>query len=118
MRSVPGGSFADLSSLLVVCDTLDLPPGRLRLRKGGSSAGHNGLKSIIADIDSPDFLRLYVGIGRPARREDVVDYVLGHFGAEEREAIEDALARGARAIRELLIRPFDEVVGGVNSRSD
>ncbi len=70
--------------LIVVCDTLDLPPGMIRIRKGGSSAGHNGLKSIIAVLGSSDFVRIYVGIGRPVPPVKVVEYVLSPFG-EERE---------------------------------
>jgi peptidyl-tRNA hydrolase, PTH1 family len=102
---------------LVVCDTLDLAPGRIRLRRGGSSAGHNGLKSIIEETGSSDFLRLYIGIGRPRRRDKVVDYVLGEFTPEERTSIDPALARAATALRDLLTQPLEAVTNGLNSRS-
>lgn len=67
----------DLSNLLVVCDNLDLPPGVIRIRKGGSDAGHNGLKSLIQAAESKHFIRIYIGIGRPDSGESVIDYVLG-----------------------------------------
>jgi len=75
-----------LSDLLVVCDDLDLPLGRIRLRGGGSSGGHKGVSSIISSLGSQDFPRLRVGIGRPAAGEDrvetgsgVISFVLGDF---------------------------------------
>ena len=103
-------------STLVVCDTLDLPLGRVRLRRGGSSAGHNGLKSVIEETNSAEFMRLYIGIGRPPRREDVVDYVLGSFLPEERHALDAALDRAVAALRDLLTEPFDAVTNDLNRR--
>lgn len=102
---------------LVVCDTLDLAPGRIRLRRGGSSAGHNGLKSIIEETGSSDFMRLYIGVGRPRRRDEVVDYVLGQFSPEERQSVDSALTRGATALRDLLTQPFETVTNAINSRT-
>ncbi|MBN1369326.1 MAG: aminoacyl-tRNA hydrolase, partial [Dehalococcoidaceae bacterium] len=71
--------------IIVVHDDLDLKPGQLRLRSGGSSAGHKGIESIIACLGTRDFVRLKIGIGRPpdCLDEDVVDYVLGTFTPEE-----------------------------------
>ena len=62
--------------MIVICDNLDLPPATIRVRKGGSSAGHNGLKSIISHLGNADFIRIYVGIGRPVAPQTVVDHVL------------------------------------------
>jgi PTH1 family peptidyl-tRNA hydrolase len=70
--------------LLVVHDEVDLSPGRIQLRAGGGLAGHNGLKSVVAHIKAPEFLRLRIGVGRPGRgdRRSVADYVLSPFAAE------------------------------------
>jgi PTH1 family peptidyl-tRNA hydrolase len=62
--------------MIVVCDQMDLPPGTIRIRKGGSSAGHNGLKSLISEFNGSGFIRIYVGIGRPGPGISVVDHVL------------------------------------------
>jgi PTH1 family peptidyl-tRNA hydrolase len=72
------GDFPDIppKDMIVVCDQMDLPPGIIRIRKGGSSAGHNGLKSLIAEFGGSDFIRIYVGIGRPDPGVSVVDHVL------------------------------------------
>jgi PTH1 family peptidyl-tRNA hydrolase len=70
------------SAILVVADDLDLPFGRVRLRPSGSAGGHNGLKSVIAQLGTPDFPRLRIGIGRPAEG-DPIDWVLSPFAREE-----------------------------------
>ncbi len=81
-----------LDDLIVIHDDLDLPPGKVRIRRGGSSAGHKGIKSIIACLGSGDFIRLRAGIGRPVsddyeKESDVIDYVLSDFTAEEKQII-------------------------------
>ena len=101
-------------SLLVVCDTLDLPPGQCRLRRGGSAAGHKGLVSIIAALGREDFLRLYVGIGRPSRQEEVVDYVLGCPAGQEAEALERGEQRAAEGVLALLREDPQKVMNALN----
>lgn len=91
--------------LIVVCDTLDLPPGMIRVRKGGSSAGHNGLKSIIASIDSSDFIRVYVGVGRPVAPVTVVQHVLSAF---ERDSDRDLFMAGIDQAKRAVI----DLIGG------
>jgi PTH1 family peptidyl-tRNA hydrolase len=84
--------------LLVICDDLDLPVGRVRLRERGSAGGQRGVDSIITHLGTNAFARLRVGIGRPADpRQAVVDYVLGIPPAEERTTLGEAEARAAEA---------------------
>jgi PTH1 family peptidyl-tRNA hydrolase len=78
--------------MLVVHDELDLPPGEVRLKKGGGSAGHNGLKDIAAHL-GPDFWRLRIGIGRPVDREQMVNFVLNAPRKEELPLIDEAIER-------------------------
>jgi|SRR5579859_6419878 len=80
------------ADMLVVHDELDLPPGEVRLKNGGGSAGHNGLKDISAHL-GPDFWRLRIGIGRPVEREQMINYVLNAPRREEMPLIEQAIAR-------------------------
>lgn len=72
---------------LVIVDNMDLPPGKCRLKRGGSDAGHNGIKSIMAETGTKDFMRLYIGVGRPENGVSVIDHVLGRFTQEEGEKI-------------------------------
>ena len=91
LRAKPG-------DLVVVYDDLDLPAGRIRLRAGGGSGGHNGMKSIIADVGTQDFVRLRIGIGRPAAGSDETAHVLGRPSEDERRTMEAAVDRAAQAI--------------------
>jgi PTH1 family peptidyl-tRNA hydrolase len=86
----------DCTELLVVCDDMDLPLGRLRLRTRGSAGGHNGLKSIIERLGTQDFWRLRLGVGRPLY-EGSANYVLGNFAQEELPEITAALERAVQA---------------------
>jgi peptidyl-tRNA hydrolase, PTH1 family len=80
------------AEMLVVHDELDLPPGAVKLKKGGGSAGHNGLKDVIAHL-GPDFWRLRIGIGRPVDREQMVNFVLNAPRKEELPLIDEAIER-------------------------
>ena len=86
-----------LESILVVHDELDLKPGDAKLKLGGGTAGHNGLKDIAAQLGTSEFWRLRIGIGHPrdlpASQQEVVDYVLHPPRAEEQSAIDEAIAR-------------------------
>lgn len=107
-RLVSGFDIA-LSDLLVIHDDLDLPLGKIRLRRGGSSGGHKGVDSIISSLGSQNFLRLRVGIGRPASDENhaegaegVISYVLSDFTPEEKQIVTQAIPRVSEAILYLL----------------
>lgn len=87
------------NDLLVVSDDIDLPVGRMRIRKGGSAGGHNGLKSVIERTGAADFLRLRIGVGRDARnRANVVGHVLGKFGPDDRKVMDEVVEAAVKAI--------------------
>ncbi len=83
------------ASLLVVCDDMDIPFGKLRLRAFGGHGGHNGLRSVIATMDE-QFARLRVGVGRP--EYDSIDHVLAPFTAEERAALPGIISAAADGV--------------------
>ncbi len=84
--------------ILVLFDDISLPPGRLRVRSEGSAGGHNGIKSIIAELGSQDFPRVKIGVGaKPNPEEDLAAWVLSTFSASEEKAMGSALARAADA---------------------
>ena len=84
--------------LLIIYDDLDLPLGTLRLRPGGGSGGHKGMRSIIEHLGAQDFPRLRVGIGRPPGRMDPAAYVLQSFSADEELVLQETLERALGAI--------------------
>ncbi|MDR0578356.1 MAG: aminoacyl-tRNA hydrolase [Candidatus Accumulibacter sp.] len=79
--------------ILIVHDDLDLPPGGIRVKQGGGSGGHNGLKDIVAHLGVPDFWRLRLGIGHPGDRDEVLNYVLKAPRREEQDPIDQAIDR-------------------------
>ena len=95
VRKVLAREHAPLDDLLVVADDFALPFGRLRLREAGSAGGHNGLRSIIGELDSQKFARLRVGIGEPSRA--AVDHVLSTFSIDERADLERVIDAAADA---------------------
>lgn len=97
--------------IMVVCDDLDLPLGKLRVRRNGGSGGHRGIESLIACLGSRDFFRLRVGIGRPAVG-DAADYVLSRFSEEEYPLIKETIDQACLALKTWI---FDGVEACMNT---
>jgi PTH1 family peptidyl-tRNA hydrolase len=98
------------SEIIVIHDELDVPFGEVRIKFGGGHAGHNGLRSMIDRLGTPDFVRVRIGIGRPPPgfKGDVADYVLGNFDASEKAELPTIIqkaAAAAAAIQELGLNP-------------
>jgi len=92
-------------SLIVVHDDIDLPLGTIKLKRQGGDAGHLGIRSIIAWLESDAFLRIRLGVGRPPRKEDIVDYVLSPFPAEAEEVRQTMVAQAVTWVETLLEAP-------------
>jgi len=100
----------NLDNLLVIHDDLDLPLGKIRIRHGGGSGGHKGVNSITACLESQDFPRIRIGVGRPVATEgsaeiseaDIIAYVLSDFTPEEKQTITQVIPRVSEAIHCLL----------------
>lgn len=90
--------------LILIHDDLDLDLGRLRIKRAGGHGGHNGIKSVIEAIGTPEFVRIKIGIGRPAPRQDSADYVLQAFTKEEVEVLNPCLDRAVDALECLIHR--------------
>ena len=85
--------------ILVLCDDVSLPLGKLRIRTSGSAGGHNGLKSIIARLGTDKFPRVKIGVGgKPHPDYDMADWVLGKFVGPDKTAIDEATLRAAQAV--------------------
>ncbi len=92
----------DLDHVIVCHDEIDLPFGALKLKRGGSTAGHNGLRSLVGAMGSDDFIRVRLGVGRPPGRQDPADYVLRPFPKAEREEAALLAEEGADAVLTLI----------------
>ena len=88
----------DLAHIIVIHDDLDIEPGRIRVKRGGGSAGHNGLKSITEKLGSPDYFRVRVGIGRPPGRMPSADFVLAPLRKGDLDDFTQGCILAARAV--------------------
>lgn len=114
----PASAFLKVppAELIVLHDELDLAFGDVRLKFGGGHAGHNGLRSIIERLGTPDFVRVRIGIGRPPPgfRGDVADYVLQNFDASEKAELPDVIARALDATKGVLTDGLSAAMNVVN----
>jgi PTH1 family peptidyl-tRNA hydrolase len=106
----------NLEDLIVIHDDLDLPLGKIRLSSGSSSGGHKGINSIIKELGSQDFIRLRIGIGRPAgvSEEEIIAYVLSDFMPEQRKAIAPVIPKVSEAILCLLTEGLEAAMNRYN----
>jgi PTH1 family peptidyl-tRNA hydrolase len=117
-----GAALADvlpavsLPDLIVIHDDLDLELGCVRVKRGGGNAGHHGLDSI-AEYGGSDFTRIRIGIGRPTRGEDVVDYVLSPFTGDQQAAVNDSIRRAADAVESVLREGEEKTMNCFNVRT-
>ncbi|MBQ3504676.1 MAG: aminoacyl-tRNA hydrolase [Oscillospiraceae bacterium] len=101
--------------IIVLFDDISLPPGRLRIRADGSAGGHNGIKSIIAELGSQEFPRVKIGVGGKAHPEqDLADHVLSTFSAQEEKALTVALKNAADAALAIIDHGVPEAVNRFN----
>jgi PTH1 family peptidyl-tRNA hydrolase len=107
--------------IIVIHDDMDLPLGKVRIRSGGSSGGHNGINSIIAEIGTREFIRVKIGIGRPGKEEDdrsydrdIVDYVLSNFSHDEKKQLEPSIEKVSDALLCLLTEGLETAMNKFN----
>jgi len=101
--------------VLVLSDDVDLPVGKLRLRRNGSAGGHNGLKSIIEHLGGDQFPRLKIGVGgKPHPDYDMADWVLGSFHGQDAKVMDETVQRAAKAVECLLEYGFDKAMNLYN----
>jgi len=104
--------------LIVVHDEMDFPPGVVRIKKGGGTAGHRGLNSLIETLKTDDFLRVRVGIGKPLSREEAIDYVLGVPEEEEKALLEKGEERAVSALSSILEEGWERAMNKYNAQED
>ena len=102
--------------LIVVHDDIDLEKGILKIKERGGDGGHNGLRSMINLLQTDNFIRIRLGIGRPESKEDVVDYVLSSFDKKDQEWVQPLLIRTKTAVETLLIKGIINAMNEFNKR--
>jgi len=105
------------TELIVISDDISLAPGQLRIRKKGSAGGHNGLKNIIRHLGGENFQRVRIGVGEKPKDYDLVDWVLGHFGKEDRKAVDEAVRKAVKAVEVMLKDGADAAMNEFNRKA-
>ena len=100
--------------IIIICDDINLDVGRLRIRKKGSSGGHNGLKNIIAHLGTEEFPRIRVGVGEKTEGWDLADYVLARFDKDSEPVIREALANVVGAVETWISEGIDAAMNRFN----
>lgn len=105
------------TELIVIFDDVSLDLGMLRVRKHGTAGGHNGMKSIISQLGTEEFMRIRVGVGEKPKGYDLADYVLGHFSAGEREIMDGTTIQATEAIKMILTEGIDQAMNQYNKKN-
>ena len=103
-----------LENVIVIYDDIDVEPGLIRIRKKGSSGSHNGMKSVIAELNSEEFARIRVGIGKPKYDNDMINYVIGAVPEEEQKELEEGVEKAKEATIEILKNGIDIAMNKFN----
>ena len=106
----------DPCRLIVVHDDMDLEVGRVKVKMGGSAAGHNGIKSIDSSLQTPSYYRVRIGIGRPSRPGGYIPWVLGKFSPEEREKMEEGEKKAIEAVNSIISEGLSKTQERFNAR--
>jgi PTH1 family peptidyl-tRNA hydrolase len=106
------------TQIVIVHDELDLPLGRIKLKRGGGLAGHNGLRSIKAHLHTDEFLRVRIGVGKPPSKDRGADHVLRRPGKNDRVELDIMVREGADAVELILAEGIDAAMNRVNTTPD
>ncbi|HOQ00338.1 MAG TPA: aminoacyl-tRNA hydrolase [Acetivibrio clariflavus] len=105
-----------VENIIIIYDDIDLPVGKIRIRPKGSAGTHNGMRSVIYQIQSEDFPRIRIGIDKPPQNWDLADFVLSKFSTDERKSVEEAIANAAEAVEVILNSGIDKAMNRYNNK--
>ena len=101
-------------NIIVIYDDIDLKIGDIRLKPKGSSGTHNGMKSVIENLKTEDFIRIRIGIGAPENKEDMINYVIGAIPKREKEILDISVKKAAKSVIEILENGIDIAMNKFN----
>ena len=100
--------------IIIIYDDIDIEKGKIKLRKKGGPGSHNGMKSVIQELQSTDFIRIMVGIGQPEFKNDMINYVIGNVPDEEQKVLQEGTQKAAEAVEEILKNGIDIAMNKFN----
>ena len=101
-------------NVIVIYDDMDVEPGKIKIRKKGGPGSHNGMKSVIHEIQSQEVPRIRVGIGRPEEQNQMIEYVIGEITSEEEKKLEEGVEKAKDAIGAILEEGIDKAMNQYN----
>ena len=104
----------DIKNIIVIYDDVDVEKGKIRIRKQGSSGSHNGMKSVIEELQTESFTRVRVGIGKPEFKSDMINYVIGAIPEQEIKVLEEGVEKAKEAVIEILKNGTDIAMNKFN----
>ena len=106
-----------LEDLIVIYDDMDLDPGNIKVRIKGGPGSHNGMKSVVSNINSEDFVRVRVGIGKPENKSDMINYVIGHVSEDEYKILEEGTSLAKDATIEIIKNDVNSSMNKFNAKT-
>lgn len=103
-----------LEKIIVIYDDIDIEKGKIKIRKKGSAGSHNGMKSVIKELNTTEFARIRVGIGQPEFKNDMINYVTGKVPKEEQEVLQQGVVEAAKAVEEIIKNGIDAAMNKFN----
>ena len=100
--------------IIVIYDDIDIEKGHIKIRKKGGAGSHNGMKSVVEELQSTDFARIRVGIGQPEFKSDMINYVIGKVPQEEQKILQQGVEKAAKAVEEILKNGIDIAMNKFN----
>lgn len=100
--------------IIVIYDDIDIEKGHIKIRKKGGAGSHNGMKSVVEELQSTDFARIRVGIGQPEFKSDMINYVIGKVSQEEQKILQQGVEKAAKAVEEILKNGIDIAMNKFN----
>jgi len=104
----------DVNKVLVIYDDIDLEPGKIRIRKFGGPGTHNGMRSVVQCLGSDKFPRIRVGIGKPERNDNLIEYVIGHISLADKEKLDEGVILATEAVDSILRENIDSAMNKFN----
>lgn len=106
-----------MQDIIVIYDDIDTLPGTIRIRKKGGPGSHNGMKSVVHELLSDEFIRIRVGIGMPESKEEMIEYVIGKLEKEEYSFLEQGSEKAAEAVAEIIKQGIDKAMNEFNGEN-
>lgn len=103
-----------LENIIIIYDDIDVNPGEIKIRKKGGPGSHNGMKSVIQELQTEEFNRIRVGIGQPEYKNDMINYVIGAIPEEEKKLLDEGIKKASEAVIEILKNGIDIAMNKFN----